>query len=83
MDHAAAVREVERLEQLLPRLMAEADLDMWLVLNREYAEDPIYFTLVPQPAHAARRTTMLVFHRQPDGRLTASYQVCLGQASRR
>lgn len=57
----------ERLDTLLPRLMREAGLDMWLVINREYAEDPVYFTLVPQPSHAARRTTMLVFHRQPDG----------------
>ncbi|MFM7625684.1 MAG: M24 family metallopeptidase, partial [Gammaproteobacteria bacterium] len=57
----------ERIETLLPRLMAEANLDLWLVLNREYAEDPVYFTLVPQPSFAARRTTMLVFHRKPDG----------------
>jgi Xaa-Pro aminopeptidase len=57
----------DRLERLLPQLMAEADLDVWLVLNREYAEDPVYLTLVPQPAFAARRTTMLVFHRQEDG----------------
>lgn len=58
---------VERLETLLPPLMLEAGLDMWIVIAREYAEDPVYFTLVPQPSHAARRTTMLVFHRQPDG----------------
>ena len=57
----------ERIETLLPQLMAEADLDLWLVLNREYAEDPVYFTLVPQPSFAARRTTMLVFHRRDDG----------------
>ena len=57
----------ERLETLLPRLMAETELDMWLVINREYAEDPVYFTLVPQPSFAARRTTMLVFHRKADG----------------
>jgi len=57
----------ERLETLLPQLMTEAKLDMWLVINREYAEDPVYFTLVPQPSFAARRTTMLVFHRQADG----------------
>ena len=57
----------QRLEHLLPGLMAEADVDLWLVINREYAEDPVYFTLVPQPAHAARRTTMLLFHRQQDG----------------
>jgi len=57
----------ERLETLLPRLMAETDIDLWLVLSREYAEDPIYFTLVPQPTFAARRTTLLAFHRKSDG----------------
>ena len=57
----------DRLQTLLPRLMAESGLDMWLVINREYAEDPVYFTLVPQPTYAARRTTMLVFFRKPDG----------------
>jgi hypothetical protein len=57
----------ERLSQLLPALMAEAGLDMWLVINREYAEDPVYFTLVPQPTFAARRTTMLLFSRASDG----------------
>ena len=57
----------DRLETLLPRLMAESGLDMWLVINREYAEDPVYFTLVPQPSFAARRTTMLIFLRKPDG----------------
>lgn len=56
-----------RLETLLPRLMEDTGLDMWLVINREYAEDPVYFTLVPQPTFAARRTTMLVFHRKDDG----------------
>lgn len=59
----------ERLDTLLPTLMAEAELDLWLVINREYAEDPVYFTLVPQPSFAARRTTMLVFHRQADGKV--------------
>jgi hypothetical protein len=51
----------DRLDHLLPRLMREAGLDMWLVINREYAEDPVYLTLVPEPVFAARRTTMLVF----------------------
>ena len=59
----------ERLETLLPQLMSDSGLDMWLVINREYAEDPVYFTLVPQPSFAARRTTMLVFARKPDGSL--------------
>ena len=56
-----------RLDTLLPTLMDAADLDMWLVINREYAEDPLYFSLVPQPTFAARRTTMLIFNRHKDG----------------
>lgn len=51
----------ERLDRILPALMRESGLDMWLVINREYAEDPVYLTLVPEPVFAARRTTMLVF----------------------
>ncbi len=60
---------MERLDHLLPALMTEAGLDMWVVVNREYAEDPVYFTLVPQPSFAARRTTMLVFSRAANGTL--------------
>lgn len=56
----------DRLENLLPQLMDETGIEMWVVMNREYAEDPVYFTLVPQPAFAARRTTILVFHRKGD-----------------
>ena len=51
----------ERLDTLLPTLMRESGIDMWIVINREYAEDPVYLTLVPEPVFAARRTTMLVF----------------------
>ncbi len=57
----------DRLENLLPKLMEETDIDLWLVMAREYAEDPVYFTLVPQPTFAARRTTMLLFYRGPEG----------------
>ncbi len=57
----------ERLHRLLPRLMRETGIDMWLVINREYNEDPVFFSLVPRPVFAARRTTMLVFFdRGPD-----------------
>ena len=59
----AAVNDMlqERLDTLLPALMRETGIDMWIVINREYAEDPTYLTLVPEPVFAARRTTMLVF----------------------
>ena len=62
-ERVAAVNRMveERLESVLPRLMRETGIDMWLIINREYAEDPLYLTLVPEPAFAARRTTMLLF----------------------
>jgi Xaa-Pro aminopeptidase len=65
-----------RLEYLLPELMREADIDLWLIINREYAEDPVYLTMVPEPVFSARRTTMLLLHDRggPQGveRLTVS-----------
>ncbi len=57
----------ERLDTLLPKLMREAGIDLWLVINREYAEDPVYLTLVPEPVFAARRTTILMFHDRGSG----------------
>lgn len=63
--HNAWLRE--RLEQILPELMARAGLDMWLVIAREYNEDPVIMSLLPLPEMAARRRTILVFARRPDG----------------
>jgi len=65
----------ERLETLLPRLMREAGLDMWLVIAREYNDDPVFLSLVPKPRFTARRTTMLVFFDRGEAgveRLTVS-----------
>jgi hypothetical protein len=65
----------QRLDQLLPELMARENFDMWLVIAREYNEDPIIMTLLPEPEMAARRRTILVFARNNDGsvdRLTLS-----------
>ena len=59
---------VERLDTLLPALMREIGLDMWVVINREYVEDPVYLTLVPEPVFAARRTTILVFYDRGEER---------------
>jgi Xaa-Pro aminopeptidase len=51
----------ERLETVLPELMRREGLDMWLVICREYEEDPVYFSLVPYESMSARRLSMLVF----------------------
>jgi len=51
----------ERLKELLPTLMRESDIDMWIVVAREYNDDPVFLSLVPKPRFTARRTTMLIF----------------------
>ena len=64
-----------RLEGLLPTLMRETGTDMWLVIAREYNDDPVFLSLVPKPRFTARRTTMLVFFDRGDEgveRLTVS-----------
>ncbi len=58
-----------RLEQVLPALMAEYDVDMWILSMREYAEDPVFWSITAPTTFAARRRSIYVFTRQPDGTL--------------
>jgi len=53
-----------RLERVLPALMRRHGVAMWLVVNREYNEDPVFLSLVSPSVMAARRRTILVFHDQ-------------------
>jgi Xaa-Pro aminopeptidase len=51
-----------RLEQVLPKLMRRYGVEMWLVICREYNEDPVFFSLVSPTTFAARRRTIYVFY---------------------
>ncbi|HWO90139.1 MAG TPA: M24 family metallopeptidase [Gemmatimonadales bacterium] len=56
-----------RLDSILPGLMRENGVQMWLVICREYNEDPVFFSIVSATTFACRRRTMYVFHdRGPD-----------------
>lgn len=50
-----------RLERVLPRLMREHDVQLWIVPSREYNEDPVFWSLVSPTTMAARRRTVYVF----------------------
>ena len=57
----------ERLETVLPMLMREHGIEMWVVPMREYNEDPVFRALVAPTTFGARRRTIYVFHdRGPD-----------------
>lgn len=53
----------ERLETLLPELMRREGIDMWILVAREYNEDPVLATMVPASwLGAVRRRTILLFY---------------------
>ncbi|MDG2371873.1 MAG: M24 family metallopeptidase [Flavobacteriaceae bacterium] len=62
-DQATAIEEIQkhRLENLLPQLMKKHNIDMWVLITREYNEDPIVKTLLPPTWLNARRRTIVVF----------------------
>lgn len=53
----------DRFNNLLPDLMDDTNIDMWLVIAREYNEDPVMRTMLPAKWLNARRRTILVFYR--------------------
>ncbi|KQS66304.1 M24 family metallopeptidase [Modestobacter sp. Leaf380] len=57
----------QRLQDLLPDLMDDAGIDLWVVVGREYNEDPVLPTLLPASWLSARRRTILLLHRSDDG----------------
>ena len=57
----------ERIEKLLPKLMKEQDIDVWVMITREYNEDPIVKTLLPPTWLNARRRTIIVFSKTENG----------------
>lgn len=50
----------DRLENLLPTLMRREGIDMWILISREYNEDPVLKTMLPANWLSARRRTILV-----------------------
>jgi Xaa-Pro aminopeptidase len=66
----------ERLDTIIPSLMREQKIDMWLLIAREYVEDPVVATMLDaENMHARRRTILLFFDPgagKPIERLTVS-----------
>lgn len=54
-----------RLEVLLPQLMEECGIDLWLIPSYENNEDPVMWTMVPPSVRYARRLTTLILYRNP------------------
>jgi Xaa-Pro aminopeptidase len=55
-------RIAERFRTLLPTLMRREGIDMWLVISREYNDDPVFRSMAPLETFSSRRRTILAFH---------------------
>lgn len=49
-----------RVETVLPALMRRSGIDMWVLISREYNEDPVLRTFLPATWQSARRRTILL-----------------------
>ncbi len=47
--------------------MEKYDVDLWVLSMREYAEDPVFWSIAAATTFAARRRSIYLFHRQDDG----------------
>ena len=76
-EQAAIVNDIlsDRINNLLPSLMQQHQVDCWVMITREYNEDPIVKTFLPAEWLAARRTTMLVFYNNPSTGKLEKYAV--------
>lgn len=52
----------DRMETVLPEIMRREGMDMWVIISREYNEDPVIETMLPATWLAARRRTILVIY---------------------
>ncbi len=69
-DRAKVINAIlaDRLDTVVPRLMREQKIDMWVLVAREYLEDPVVATMLNAESLRARRRTILVFHDPGGGR---------------
>ena len=83
LRNEAAIRDQwleMRLEKILPDLMRRENIDCWIIIAREYNEDPVISTMLPATWLAARRRTILLIHdpgmgKSLDCRAIARYNV--------
>ena len=76
-DRATLIEKIQkdRLDNLLPELMSKNGIDMWIIITREYNEDPIIKTLLPPTWLNARRRTILIFSFDESTKKTESVAI--------
>jgi Xaa-Pro aminopeptidase len=58
----------QRFQTVLPALMRREGIDMWIVVSREYNDDPVFRSMAPLTTYSSRRRTILVFFDRGPGK---------------
>ena len=58
----------KRFDSVLPQLMSRNGIDMWIIVSREYNDDPVFRSMAPLTTFSSRRRTILVFHNPGGGK---------------
>jgi Xaa-Pro aminopeptidase len=58
----------KRFDTLLPTLMQRTGIDMWVMVSREYNDDPVFRSMAPLTTYSSRRRTILVFYNPGGGK---------------
>jgi hypothetical protein len=68
----------ERLDTVLPGLMREQGIDLWLLMAREYFEEPVVASMLDAENMHARRRTILILHDPGEGKpIERAVRTCL------
>ena len=65
----------DRFESVLPDIMERTGIDMWIIVAREYNEDPVIKTMLPATWLNARRRTILVVYNPGSGNKLETYAI--------
>jgi len=78
MRERAEVRNAllkDRFQTVLPQIMKRNNMDMWVIIAREYNEDPVIRTMLPATWLNARRRTILVINDPGDEQPLETYAI--------
>lgn len=65
----------KRFTTLMPGLMARTGIDMWIIVSREYNDDPVFRSMAPLTTYSSRRRTILVFYNPGGGQPVERYSI--------
>ncbi|MEC7821780.1 MAG: M24 family metallopeptidase [Candidatus Neomarinimicrobiota bacterium] len=65
----------DRFKTVLPDIMRRNNIDMWIIIAREYNEDPVIRTMLPATWLNARRRTILVVHDPGNNKSLEGYAI--------